>query len=388
MQYILKSCVQDSGTNSESFSPLSIESDLGLSMQHVAQSRLADVIESIQTAAAEQIWLAAAALEIAWCFLDGAAAAADSSSRIAASGRHSAEALVHFSCRHSLAIRERLQPLVLPLIQHQTLLSEDARVALCAAFVPWCDHELASAMLNFRALGAEECHMRVLRRAAAANHAILPHFVSHIAALLRRSPRSLFLAAFALSATVFDMSSLRISEDDPRCRTQICHLASIARQLNPTLADTFKLKGSKRRAPQLDQSCNRFFSQDELRRSCGGEGDLDDAQSLRCYVLCLLRGLHAEISSVRSYIASGGNAFELLPLLHCLLAARASNAIDGSRHIGLGQLETTVRAILDNRCGGNGRAKSCSLLEAIVTVAASAGCSRDDERSVSTAVAS
>ena len=50
-------------------------------MLQIAHSRLAVVLESIYKAAAEQIWPAAAALEIAWCLLDGVAAATDSSAR-------------------------------------------------------------------------------------------------------------------------------------------------------------------------------------------------------------------------------------------------------------------------------------------------------------------
>jgi hypothetical protein len=387
MRHILKSCIQDSGSISDSFSPSAIESDLGLSMHHVARARLADAIESIQNAAAEQCWPAASALEIAFCILDGASAAAHNCSRIATSSCHCAEALIHFSCRHSPAICDRLQPLVVPLIQHQKLLSDDARISLCAAFVPWCDHELTSAMLNFRALGSEECHMRVLRQAAVVNRDILLHFVSHIAALQRRSPRSLFVAAFALSATAFDDWSISIGELNPRCSTQICHSTPIVHQLKPSLAVAFKLQGMKRRVLQFDSSGIQMSSQDDIRRSCCGSGGPDEAHALRCsYVSSLLRGLHAEVASVRSYISSKGNAFELLPLMNWLLAARASRAIDDNRDIGLGQLEATVRSVLDNSGIVGCHAAPSSLLEAIITVAASAGCSKDNERSVSGAI--
>ena len=61
--------------------------------------------------------MAAAALEIAWCLLDGAAAPSDVSSRVATSGLRSAEALIHFCCRHDAATLGRVQPLVQPLLQ-------------------------------------------------------------------------------------------------------------------------------------------------------------------------------------------------------------------------------------------------------------------------------
>ncbi len=361
--------MQDAGSTCAAFSPPSIESDLGLSMQHVARSRLADAVEGIRKAAAGPVWSAAAALEIAWCLLDGAAVPSDVSSRVATSGRRSAEALIHFCCRHDAATLGRVQPLVAPLLQHHVLLSEDARIALCAAFPPWCDHELSSAILNFRAFVSEESHMRVLRQAAAANSSILHHIVSHVAALQQRSPRSLFIAAFALSVSAFDESSASAARDALNC----AHAAPAADQLRPSLAIAFKLKGAKRRAPHADRGCDTSPSHDE-------------AHAQRCsYVLSLLCGLHAQISSVRSYIASSGDAFALLPLLNWLLAAEASKATDGQTRIGLAQLETIVRAILDGHGGSHPAA--CSLLGAIVAVAGG-GCGADEERSVRMAAAS
>ena len=362
--------MQDAGSTCAAFSPPSIESDLGLSMQHVARSRLADAVEGIRKAAAGPSWPAAAAFEIAWCLLDGAAAPSDVSSRVAASGLRSAEALIHFCCRHDAATLARVQPLVQPLLQHHMLLSEDARIALCAAFPPWSDHELSSAILNFRDLVSEESHMRVLRQAAAANPAILHHIVSHVAALQRRSPRSLFIAAFALSVTAFDESSASAARD---ALCLCAHSAPVADQLRPSLAIAFKLKGAKRRAPHVDRGCDPDPSDGE-------------AHALRCsYVLSLLCGLHAQISSVRSYIASSGDAFALLPLLNWLRAAEASKVSDGHTRIGLAQLETIVRATLDGRGGSHPAA--CSLLGAIVAVAGG-GCGRDEERPVRIAAAS
>lgn len=381
LQHILKSCVQDASSTSDAFSPLSIESDLGISMLQIAHSRLAVILESIHKAAAEQIWPAAAALEIAWCLLDGVAAATDSSARSFTSSRDSAEALILFCCRHSPPICQRLQSLVPPLIPFHKLMSECARVSLCAAFVPWCDHELSSAVLDFRALGSEESHMRVLRQAASANSAIWPHFVSHIAALQRRCPRSLFLTAFAISTAAFDASSYSVGKVKcaPSCSSHTAHSTSAINHNSPSLAIACKMQGAKRRILSHDNVDNQTKGQGEMRRSSSCGAGPDESHSLRCsYVFSLLRGLDAEISCVRAYISTGGNAFELLPLLHWLLAAEGSKAIDSNGPIGLGQLEEIVRAILVHE--GDIQASPCSLLEAIVTVAASDVSCSDNRR--------
>ncbi len=393
LQHILKSCVEDPASVSDAFSPLSIESDLGISMLHVAHSRLADVLQSIHMAAVGQIWPAAAALEISWCLLDGVAAATNSSARSFPSSRHSAEALIVFCCRHPPLICQRLHLLIPPLIPYHKLLSENARIALCAAFVQWCDHELLSAVLDFSALGSKDCHMRVLQQAASANSAVWFHFVSHIAALQRQSPRSLFLTAFALSSAAFDADSFGINQHPLRCSSQMGQYASVTQHHRPSLMIAIKVQGTKRRALSCDAGENRINSKCEKgHKSRGGDGP-DDAHELRCsYVSSLLCGLHAEISCVRSYMATNGDAFELLPLLHWLLAAEASNVIDGIGRIGLAQLEAIVCALLmdgrNTEKTDEMQAAPCSLLAAIVMVAASSICGRDDERLVSSAHAS
>ena len=390
VRHILKSCVEDAASVSDAFSPLSIESDLGISMLQVAHSRLADVLERIQKAAAGELWPAAAALEVVWCLLDGVAAAADISARSFTCSRNAAEALIFFCCRHPPLICQRTQSLIPPLTHYCKLLSERARVALSAAFVRWCDHELSSAVLEFHAMGSEESHMRVLRQAAALNSAVWLHIVSHVAALQRRSPRSLFLTAFALSAAAFDAATISVDQASLRCSSQLPHSASAIQHHRPSLANVCQLQGAKRRALSRDIGDNQASSQGEKgRQSSGGDGP-DDAHALRCsYVLSLLRGLHAEISCVRSYIASSGNAFELLPLLHWLLSAEESKVMDGKGCVGLGQLEDMVRAIVDREGLNVGGIQSspCSLLEAIITVAASDVNGRDNERLVSSALA-
>ena len=388
MQHILKRCVQDAASVSGVFSPLSIESDLGISMQHVSHARLADALQCIYNAKTEHMWHAAAALEIAWCLLDGMAASSDTSTRSFTSSQNSAEALIHFCCRHPASIHQRLHSLIPPLISHHKLLSEDARIALCAAFVAWSDHELTSALLHFRALQPEESHMKVLRQAASANRSLLLHIVSHVAALQRRSPRSLYLTAFALSAGAFDSlpTSCRSRASSGGVHTT-CNSAIVIPQRMPNLAATFTLQGAKRRELSFDRSGTQNTSENEIgSSSSSSRAGTDKAHALRCsYVESLLLGLNAEISCVRSYIATGGNAFELMPLLNWLLAAEASNAIDGNGRIGLGQLEAMVCAILDqrdrNEMGGS-QPPHCSMLHAIVTVAASSTCGREDEKSV------
>ena len=399
MQHMLRRCVQDAAAVSDVFSPVSIESDLGISMQQVAHARLADAQQCIYKAAPGDVWPAAAALEIAWCLLDGMAASHDVSTRSFTSSSNSAEALIHFCCRHLPPIRQRLHSLIPPLIPHHNLLSEGARAALCAAFVAWSDHELAAALLHFRALQPEESHMKVLRHAAAANSALVLHIVSHVAALQRRSPRSLYLTAFALSAGAFDALPTSGSSRALGGSMQTCSAAAVVPQSFPNLAATCSLQGAKRRTLPLD-ALNTSASEIGSSSIGGGSNSnssnsrrgADKAHAFRCsYIASLLCGLHAEISCVRMYLATSGNAFELLPLLHWLLAAQASNAIDGNGHIGLGQLEAMVCTILEQRGrheAGVSQQPRCSVLEAIVTVAAGSICSREDAKSVRRALAS
>jgi hypothetical protein len=381
LQHILKSCVQNESSMSDAFSPVSIESDLGISMLHVAHSRLADFTESIKKAPAGEIWPAAAALETAWCLIDGIEAATDLHARSVVTCCHSAEALIRFCCRHPSAICQQLQSLILPLISYQKLLSEDLRVALCAAFVPWCDHEISSAILNFRILESEDSHMRVLRQAALTSSAIWIHFVSHIAALQQRSPRSLFLTAFAVSAAAFDSAPMSIDYDAWFCGSHFAHCAPVTEQRTLSLSITCKMQGAKRKALPCDSSAG--LSNNGRSNFCCP----DDAYALRCsYVSSLLCGLHAEVSCVRSYITTGGNVFELLPLLHWVLAAEGSNVIDISGHLGLGELESFVCAVLEHKGTihiGHSLAPQLSLLEAIVIVGASDFSSRENEILVS-----
>jgi hypothetical protein len=218
--------------------------------------------------------------------------------------------------------------------------------------------------------------MKVLRRAAAANPAILLHVMSHIATLQRRSPRSLFITAFALSVSAFDElpASMQHTALDPP------QSAPANDPLRLSLAIAFQLKGAKRRALPLDRGGDPKLSHDEA----GGTARFRDdaaAYALRCsYALSLLCGLHTEISSVRAYIASSGNAFALSPLLNWVFAAEASLATDSQKRISLTQLEAIVRATLD--CHNASRTATYSLLEAIVIVAASGVFGRDRERSV------
>jgi hypothetical protein len=381
LQHILKRCVQDSVSWSDAFSPLSIQSDLGISVLHVAHSRLADILDGIRKSTAGAVWPAATALEIAWCLLDGVSSAADSCARSLASSRRSAEALIHFCCRHPPPVLQRLQSLIPALISHHKLLSEDVRVSLCAAFVPWCDHELSFAILDFRVLQPEHSHMRVLWNAAAMNSAIGPHIASHLSMLLLRSPRSLFLTAFALSVSSCDAISKCMNLGAVRGSCQPHRAPSALYQVSPNLAIACKVQGAKRRAHGP-----RLMGKGDNGRSVGG-GAHDDAHELRCsYVSSLLKGLHTEISCVRSYIFTNGNAFELLPLLHWLHIAEAIKVVDSNQRIGLGQLESIVRAFMggeSTQSTETGHASACSLLEAIVLVASSSAHGIDNEKSVS-----